>query len=215
MVKKFICGCKIQSVVNTLQPWFIFTKQHVKTTKEKTLETGEIEKSLVMDDFHAHQQWKVNQMIKRHLFKYISISVITSFKTQMDFYSIGRVYLAWSVFKHRLWHSPVIHFGGALETPAERHTVVLQSSSNPRSTRGLDDCKRYSPYVCAGREKGQCFKHEPHTQNHTVTTLLSQTPTRVLLTHITGANRTRPNLVQKHRKALFFDERAERCELPF
>ena len=97
----------------------------------------------------------------------------------MDFYSIGRVYLAWSVFKHRLWLSPVIHFvGGALETPPERHTVVLQSSSNPRSTRGLDDCKRYSPYVCAGREKGQCFKHEPHTQNHTVTTLLSQTSTR-------------------------------------
>ena len=57
MVKKFICGCKIQSVVNTLQPWLIFTKQHVKSTKEKTLETGEIEKSLLSwMIFMPHQQ---------------------------------------------------------------------------------------------------------------------------------------------------------------
>ena len=38
--------------------------------------------------------------------------------------------------------------------------------------------------------------------------------TRVLLPGIASANRTRPSLVQKQRKALLLDQRLERCELP-
>lgn len=44
-------------------------------------------------------------------------------------------------------------------------------------------------------------------------TLLSQAPVRVLLPRVTHSNRRNLHLIEKQRKALYCDQRMERCEL--
>lgn len=67
--------------------------------------------------FMPHHQSKVDQIHIKTLLKiYLYFCCHITENSDGFFYSLGRVYFGWSVFKHRIRYRPAIHFRGHRST---------------------------------------------------------------------------------------------------